>query len=51
LGVSHEIEGKTADFYNLTTLEKPAPPALDKDVAIELWHKTLEMTGLSKQKM
>jgi len=49
LGVSAEMEGKNGNFYNLTTLEEPAPPALDKDVAIELWNKTLEMTGLSTE--
>jgi len=46
LGVSPEIEGESGNFYNLTTLEEPAPPALDKEVAIEMWQKTLEMTGL-----
>jgi retinol dehydrogenase-13 len=49
LGVSPEIEGKSGNFYNLTTLEEPAPPALDKDVAHQLWQKTLEMTGISTQ--
>lgn len=47
LGVSPEMEGKSGSFYNLTTLEEPAPPALDKEVALELWQKTFEMTGLS----
>lgn len=47
LGASPEMEGKSGNFYNLTTLEEPAPPALDKDVALELWDKTLKMTGLS----
>ncbi len=46
LSVSPEMEGKSGNFYNLTTLEEPAPPALDKDVALELWQKTLEMTGV-----
>ena len=50
LGVSPEIEGESGNFYNLTTLEEPAPPALDKGVALELWQKTLEMTGLSTKK-
>ena len=45
LGVSPEMEGITGNFYNLTTLEEPAPPALDKDAAQELWKKTLEMIG------
>lgn len=48
LGVSHDMEGKSGNFYNLTTLEEPAPPALDKEVAYELWQKTLEMTGLNQ---
>lgn len=47
LGVSPDLEGKSGNFYNLTTLEEPAPPALDKEVAVELWQKTLEMTGLN----
>jgi NAD(P)-dependent dehydrogenase (short-subunit alcohol dehydrogenase family) len=47
LGVSPDLEGKSGNFYNLTTQEEPAPPALDKDVALELWDKTLKMTGLS----
>lgn len=46
LGVSPKMEGKTGNFYNLTTLEEPAPPALDKDVALELWQKTLEILNL-----
>jgi NAD(P)-dependent dehydrogenase (short-subunit alcohol dehydrogenase family) len=37
LGVSNELEGVSGKFFNLTTAEEPAPPALDKDVAYELW--------------
>lgn len=48
LGVSPEIEGVSGNFYNLTTWEELTPPALDREVAHELWQKTLEMTGLSK---
>jgi hypothetical protein len=33
-------------FFNLTKEEEPAPPALDKEVAEELWHKSIEMAGL-----
>ena len=47
LGVSADMEGRSGNFYNLTTLEEPAPPALDRDVALELWDKTVKMTGLS----
>lgn len=46
LGVSKEIEGISSKFFNLTTLEIPAPPALDIEVAYELWEKSLELAGL-----
>ena len=46
LGVSPEMAGKSGLFYNLTTLEEPAPPALDKVVAHELWQKTLEIISI-----
>ncbi|MBN1107197.1 MAG: SDR family NAD(P)-dependent oxidoreductase [Bacteroidales bacterium] len=46
IGVSEETEGVTGKFFNLTTLEEPAPPALDKEAAKELWAKSIEMTGL-----
>ena len=49
LAVSADMEGKSGNFYNLTTQEEPAPPAWDKDVALELWDKTLKMTGLSTE--
>jgi retinol dehydrogenase 13 len=53
LGVSKEIEAISGKFFNLTTEEEPAPPALDKEVAKELWGKSLELSGLhaTKQKM
>lgn len=46
LGVSKEIEGVSGKFFNLTKEEDPAPPALDRDVAEELWHKSIELAGL-----
>jgi NAD(P)-dependent dehydrogenase (short-subunit alcohol dehydrogenase family) len=46
LGVSKEIETISGKFFNLTTVEEPAPPALDKEVAYELWRKTLELSRL-----
>jgi len=42
LGVSKETERVSGKFYNLTTQEEPAPPALDKEVAYELWEKSKE---------
>jgi len=47
LGVSKEMENVSGKFFNLTTEEEPAPPALDREAAYELWEKTLEMTGLN----
>jgi NAD(P)-dependent dehydrogenase (short-subunit alcohol dehydrogenase family) len=46
LGVSKDLEGITGKFFNLTKEEEPAPPALDREVAEELWHKSIEMAGL-----
>ena len=46
LGVSKEVENVSGKFFNLTTLEVPAPPALDKETANELWLKSLELSGL-----
>ena len=39
LGVSDEIEGVTGKFFNLTTEEEPAPPALDKEAAYKFGQK------------
>ncbi len=46
LGVSKEVEAVSGKFFNLTTEEEPAPPALDKEVAVELWNKSIELAGL-----
>jgi retinol dehydrogenase-13 len=50
LGVSKEVEAVSGKFFNLTTEETPAPPALDKEVAYELWEKSLELSGLQVSK-
>ncbi len=50
LGVSKEIEAVSGKFFNLTTEEEPAPPALDREVAYELWEKSLELGGLKGSK-
>jgi len=42
LGVSKEIDAVSGKFFNLTTEEEPAPPALDKETAYELWKRSLE---------
>jgi retinol dehydrogenase-13 len=50
LGVSKEVEGVSGKFFNLTTEEEPAPPALDREVAYALWDMTLQLTGLPEAK-
>jgi len=47
LGVSRNVESTSGKFFNLTTEEEPAPPALDKDAAEELWALSLELGGLA----
>ncbi|TFH38234.1 MAG: SDR family NAD(P)-dependent oxidoreductase [Bacteroidia bacterium] len=51
LGVSKEIDMVSGRFFNLTTEEEPAPPALDRGGADELWEKSMEMSGLRDLKM
>lgn len=47
LGVSAELDNTSGKFFNLTTEEEPAPPALDKDAAEKLWGLSLELSGLN----
>ena len=46
LGVSKDLDQMTGKFFNLTTEEEPAPPALDKLAAEELWNISLKLGGL-----
>jgi retinol dehydrogenase-13 len=46
LGVSSELDGKSGKFFNLTTEEEPAPPALDREAAEELWVLSLDLGRL-----
>ncbi len=46
LGVSKKVENISGKFFNLTTEEEPAPPALDKEEAEKLWLLSLELGGL-----
>ena len=43
LGVSSKLENISGKFFNLTTEEEPAPPALDKEAAEKLWAISLEL--------
>lgn len=46
LGVSKELDNISGKFFNLTTEEEPAPPALDKDAAEKLWNLSCELGGV-----
>ena len=46
LAVSKELDGVSGKFFNLTTEEEPAPPALDREAALEIWAKSLEMANV-----
>jgi short-subunit dehydrogenase len=46
LGVSKDVEGISGKFFNLTNEEEPAPHALDKEVAEELWKESLRLVEL-----
>ena len=46
LGVSSELANTSGKFFNLTTEEVPAPPALDKDAAEKLWALSHELSEL-----
>jgi retinol dehydrogenase-13 len=47
LGVSKDIEGVSGKFFNLTYEEEPAPPALDREVAEEIWDLSIKLSGLT----
>lgn len=46
LGVSRNLDTVSGKFFNLTTEEEPAPPALDKDAAEQLWASSCELGGV-----
>ncbi|MFC2141774.1 SDR family NAD(P)-dependent oxidoreductase [Acidobacteriota bacterium] len=46
LGVSKELADTSGKFFNLTTMEEPTPPALDKEIAYKLWEISLNLSGL-----
>lgn len=45
LGVSHKLGSTSGKFFNLTTEEDPAPPALDRDEAENLWALSHQLGG------
>lgn len=46
LGSSKEVGGITGKFFNLTTLEKPAPHGRDFTQSEKVWNTSLELCGL-----
>lgn len=46
LGVSSQLDHVSGKFFNLTTEEEPAPPALDKNAAEKLWKISIDLGGL-----
>jgi NAD(P)-dependent dehydrogenase (short-subunit alcohol dehydrogenase family) len=50
LGVSDEVEKISGKFFNLTTEEEPAPPALDMAAAEKLWEISLEVGGFHEKR-
>lgn len=46
LAASEKVKGVSGKFFNLTTPEEPAPPALDTEIALELWQLSLEYGNL-----
>lgn len=49
LASASELSKVSGKFYNLTTLEKPADHALDKENQKKIWSLSLKMTGLEKK--
>lgn len=49
LGVSSELDHISGRFFNLTTEEEPAPPALDRDAAEKLWELSYKLGGFSNE--
>lgn len=47
LAASEKPEGISGKFFNLTTMEEPAPPALDTEEARNLWDLSLNYSGLT----
>jgi NAD(P)-dependent dehydrogenase (short-subunit alcohol dehydrogenase family) len=49
LASASELRDVSGEFFNLTTLEKPAEHALDKENQKKIWTLSLNMTGLEKK--
>jgi retinol dehydrogenase 13 len=49
LAAASELKDVSGKFFNLTSLEKPAEHALDKENQKKIWNLSLKMTGLEKK--
>ncbi len=49
LGVSPDLNNVSGKFFNLTTVEEPAPPALDQRAAEKLWDISMDLSGLHEK--
>ncbi len=49
LAAANELKDVSGKFFNLTTLEKPAEHALNKENQKKIWNLSLKMTGLEKK--
>lgn len=49
LASASELSNVSGEFFNLTTLEKPAEHALDKENQKKIWNLSLKMTSLEKK--
>lgn len=49
LAAASELRDESGKFFNLTTLEKPAEHALNKENQKKIWSLSLKMTGLEKK--
>ena len=48
LGVEKDLRNTSCKFFNLTTEEIPAPPALDRKEADKVWQLSIELGGLNE---
>lgn len=49
LAAADELANVSGKFFNLTTLEKPARHALDKEIQKVIWQKSLDLTKLTEK--
>jgi hypothetical protein len=48
LGVSPDLQNVSGRFFNLTTEEELAPPALDKEEAEKIWRISMSLGGFNE---